>query len=126
MASARLTLFWLLALPVLVFTGFFLIPLGVVLVSSFTDPEAGLTLAHYARILLDAYHWQVIATTFRIAIFSTLICVALGYPLACIWCGSCRCGVGGAPASSSSFCRSSPRTSSAPSAGWCFWAAAGS
>ncbi|MEA5160653.1 ABC transporter permease [Cereibacter johrii] len=82
MASARLTLFWLLALPVLVFTGFFLIPLGVVLVSSFTAPEAGLTLAHYARILLDAYHWQVIATTFRIAIFSTLICVALGYPLA--------------------------------------------
>lgn len=43
MASARLTLFWLLALPVLVFTGFFLIPLGVVLVSSFTAPEAGLT-----------------------------------------------------------------------------------
>ncbi|WP_246026677.1 ABC transporter permease [Paracoccus luteus] len=66
----------------IVFTAFFLMPLAVVLISSFTTGEGDFTLMQYGKVLLDSYHWQVIITTFRIAILSTLICVLLGYPLA--------------------------------------------
>lgn len=76
------TLLWLVALPVIVFTAFFLMPLAVVLISSLTTAEGDFTFAQYGKVLLDSYHWQVILTTFRIAIFSTVICVLLGYPLA--------------------------------------------
>ena len=82
MLGSRSTLLWLLSLPVIVFTAFFLLPLAVVLISSFTTKDGDFTLAQYGKVLLDSYHWQVIITTFRIAIISTLICVLLGYPLA--------------------------------------------
>lgn len=82
MFTSRLTLLWLLALPVCVFTAFFLMPLSVVLISSLSTQEGQFTFAQYGRILMDGYHWQVIGVTFRLAILSTLICVVLGYPLA--------------------------------------------
>jgi putative spermidine/putrescine transport system permease protein len=82
MFTSRLTLLWLLALPLCVFTAFFLIPLGVVFVASLTTQDGQFTLSQYGRVLLDGYHWQVIAVTFRLAILSTIICVVLGYPLA--------------------------------------------
>ncbi|MFC3337476.1 ABC transporter permease [Paracandidimonas soli] len=73
----------LLALPCLIFLAFFLVPLGVVLLSSLmAEGWQGASLQHYARILLDQYHWDVILVTFRIALFTTLICLLLGYPLA--------------------------------------------
>lgn len=73
----------LIALPSLFFFIFFLVPLGVVLTSSFIDPAAQeFSLLNYTRILLDQYHWQVILVTFRIALFTTLICGLVGYPLA--------------------------------------------
>ncbi|MGE4369336.1 MAG: ABC transporter permease [Burkholderiaceae bacterium] len=73
----------LLALPVVLFLAFFIVPLSVVLVSSFLSAETGLfTLGNYAGILLDQYHWDVIWTTFRLGIATTLICLLLGYPLA--------------------------------------------
>ena len=82
MLGSRSTVLWLMSLPVIVFTAFFLLPLAVVLISSFTTKDGDFTLAQYGKVLLDSYHWQVIITTFRIAIISTLICVLLGYPLA--------------------------------------------
>lgn len=75
----------LLAAPVLFFAAFFLAPLAVVAVASLTagGPEgAAPTLRHYVRVLADRYHWDVILVTFRIALFTTLACLALGYPLA--------------------------------------------
>ncbi|MGU3399703.1 ABC transporter permease [Brucellaceae bacterium D45D] len=82
MFSSRLTLLGLLALPVCLFTAFFLMPLMVVLISSLTTAEGQFSLDQYIRVLFDGYHWQVILVTFRLALLSTLICVVLGYPLA--------------------------------------------
>lgn len=74
----------LLAAPVLFFAAFFLAPLAVVALASVTSGEPGLSLTtqQYLRVLADQYHWDVILTTFRLAFFTTLVCVILGYPLA--------------------------------------------
>ncbi len=72
----------LILLPIVVFLTFFLIPLGVVLTSSLIDHSTdNLSVINYAKILMDQYHWGVILTTFRIACFTTLICLLMGYPL---------------------------------------------
>ncbi|HLT98226.1 MAG TPA: ABC transporter permease [Burkholderiaceae bacterium] len=73
----------LLLLPFLLFFAFFLVPLAVVFVSSLLSADTGnFSLVNYANILLDQYHWDVILTTFRIGIITTVICLLLGYPLA--------------------------------------------
>ncbi|MCS3506612.1 ABC transporter permease [Achromobacter sp. JUb104] len=74
----------LLAAPVLFFAAFFLAPLAVVALASVTSSEPGLSLTtqQYLRVLADQYHWDVILTTFRLAVFTTIVCVILGYPLA--------------------------------------------
>lgn len=74
----------LLAAPVLFFAAFFLAPLAVVALASVTsgEPRLSLTTQQYLRVLADQYHWDVILTTFRLAFFTTLVCVILGYPLA--------------------------------------------
>lgn len=73
----------LLAAPLLFFAAFFAFPLAVVLVASATAADGGgLTLAHYARVLLDAYHWDILWLTLRIAFVTTAIAMMLGYPLA--------------------------------------------
>ncbi|WP_160006061.1 ABC transporter permease [Rhizobium sp. 18055] len=71
----------LLGLPVAFFTAFFVAPMMTVLISSLTSPTSGLTFAHYARILLDEYHWEILVTTTRLAVFTTVICLIVGYPL---------------------------------------------
>jgi len=74
----------MLAAPTVFFAAFFLAPLAVVLIASFAGAPhpKSLTLAHYVQILADRYHWNVIIVTFRIAILTTLCCIALGYPVA--------------------------------------------
>ncbi len=58
------------------FAAFFAVPMVVVAVASFGDAAGRFTLAHYAKILLDQYHWEVLATTFRIAALTTVWCRA--------------------------------------------------
>jgi putative spermidine/putrescine transport system permease protein len=83
MTAGRLPLALLLAAPVAFFVAFFVAPMGVVVLASLTDAKApGLSLAQYAKVLLDQYHWDVLLVTFRIAGFATLLCILLGYPLA--------------------------------------------
>ena len=73
----------LLGLPMAFFTAFFLAPLCVVALASVMARDGGrFTLANYTGILLDGYNWEVIATTFRIGLGTTLVCTLLGYPLA--------------------------------------------
>jgi putative spermidine/putrescine transport system permease protein len=73
----------LLLAPLLFFAGFFVFPLAVVLTASLTAPDGGgLTAVHYARVLLDAYHWDILWLTLRIALVTTAIAMLLGYPLA--------------------------------------------
>ncbi|QJP17243.1 ABC transporter permease [Starkeya sp. ORNL1] len=82
MTGARTTLLFLLFAPVAFFAAFFLAPMAVVLFSSFTAPDGSPTFAHYARVLLDQYHWEVLWVTFRIALLTTVICLLIGFPLA--------------------------------------------
>lgn len=83
MNAGRLPLALLLAAPVAFFVAFFVAPMGVVVLASLTDAKApGLSLAQYAKVLLDQYHWDVLLVTFRIAGLTTLLCILLGYPLA--------------------------------------------
>ncbi|MCS0493761.1 ABC transporter permease [Ancylobacter sp. MQZ15Z-1] len=82
MAASRTALALLLFAPLAFFAAFFLAPMAVVAISSVTTDGDTLTFAHYARILLDEYHWDVLWVTFRIALMTTLICMLVGFPLA--------------------------------------------
>lgn len=78
---------FLLALPAIVWLGlFFILPLLIVLIISFTTRGSGgsvempLTLANYQRVF-DIY-WVVIQRSLWIAFLTTVICLIVGYPLA--------------------------------------------
>ncbi|MBL8699584.1 MAG: ABC transporter permease [Alphaproteobacteria bacterium] len=60
----------------------YLLPMLVLVRWAFTDPKTGTTLAQFAKVLAeDAYHTAFV-TTFRTAAITTIVCAALGYPLA--------------------------------------------
>jgi putative spermidine/putrescine transport system permease protein len=72
---------WIMLAPLLVFlAGFFLVPLGQVLVMSVTDPEPGV--AHYAAIATDAFLLRVLGQTFATAVLVAVLTLLLGFPLA--------------------------------------------
>lgn len=79
----------LIAPLALVLTGFFLVPVLMLLPTSFgeTVPGAGLapgvwTLENYALIITDDYYREVIWRTLGLGFFVTVACLLLGYPLA--------------------------------------------
>ncbi|HAH78666.1 MAG TPA: ABC transporter permease [Ruminococcaceae bacterium] len=74
---------WMLILPPAAFFAvFFIWPLVQILAMSFTGPQSGLTLASYAKFFSSPVYLKVIATTFRISLVVTLVCLVLGYPVA--------------------------------------------
>ncbi|GGE53046.1 polyamine ABC transporter permease [Agaricicola taiwanensis] len=81
MSTSRIAVLGLVALPAAFFAAFFLVPLATVLIASIMK-DGSLTAANYTRILFDTYHWEVLATTFRLGLLTTVICILLGYPLA--------------------------------------------
>jgi putative spermidine/putrescine transport system permease protein len=72
----------------LLFILFFFLPIGLMAMMSFLTgnpvvaPNVTLTTRHYARIIGDPYYLEVIWTTIRIGLLTTLIALAIGYPLA--------------------------------------------
>lgn len=82
MKSAPAVVAGLVALPTAFFLAFFLVPLAVVALASLTSGEGDVTFAHYARVLFDSYHWSILGVTFRLGLYTTVICLVLGYPLA--------------------------------------------
>jgi putative spermidine/putrescine transport system permease protein len=59
------------------------LPLAAVLLSSLTASGSGdVSLSNYARLLFDGYYWDVLWTTVRISLITTLSCIVLGYPIA--------------------------------------------
>jgi ABC-type spermidine/putrescine transport system permease subunit I len=71
----------LLVLPSLVFiTVLFLYPLASLVTTSVYD--AGFTLNNYQRLIAQPVYVKVLLNTVRISTIVTLICLALGYPLA--------------------------------------------
>jgi putative spermidine/putrescine transport system permease protein len=67
---------------ILVLLALFVYPLLGLVDRSIYRPRAGYTLEFYSRIWRVPVYLQVIGRTFRISAFVTLICLALGYPLA--------------------------------------------
>jgi len=79
----------LLILPsALLFTLFFFLPIGLMAVMSCLTgnpvvmPHVAFTTRHYARIVNDSYYLEVIWTTLRIGLLTTLFALLIGYPLA--------------------------------------------
>jgi len=79
----------LIAPLALVLTGFFLVPVLMLLPTSFGEyiPGSGLakgvwTLENYLRIVADDYYREVIWRTLGLGLSVTLACLLLGYPLA--------------------------------------------
>lgn len=79
----------LIAPLALVLAGFFLVPVLMLLPTSFGEivPGAGIakgvwTLENYSRIVTDDYYREVIWRTLGLGLFVTLACLLLGYPLA--------------------------------------------
>lgn len=71
----------LLVLPLVLFLVLVLVvPLGLVLARSFTDPELGLS--NYSAFFGSSVYLDVLVNTFVTAISVTLICLAIGYPYA--------------------------------------------
>lgn len=81
---------WLLIAPLgLVLAGFFLVPVLMLLPTSFREYAPGMgvtpgvwTLENYTRIVTDDYYLEVIWRTLGLGLFVTLACLVLGYPLA--------------------------------------------
>lgn len=72
---------WLLLAPACLFmVVVFVAPLAQVLILSVTEPTV--SLAHFRRVFTTPLYLRVMATTFQTALFVTLTCLALGYPLA--------------------------------------------
>jgi putative spermidine/putrescine transport system permease protein len=87
--AARINGLSLLILPsALLFALFFFMPIGLMAVMSLLTgnpvvaPRVDFTTRHYARIINDPYYLEVIWTTIRIGLWTTLISLAIGYPLA--------------------------------------------
>lgn len=73
---------------VLLFALFFFLPIGLMaLMSVLTGnpvvaPKVAFTTRYYGRIVDDPYYLEVIWTTIRIGLVTTLVALAIGYPLA--------------------------------------------
>lgn len=78
----------LVAPAVLLFAGFFVLPLGVVALTSLLtgnpvgNPSVGFTLRHYQRLVGDSYYLEVLWTTLRLGLLTTVVALLIGYPLA--------------------------------------------
>lgn len=79
----------LIAPLALILAGFFLVPVLMLLPTSFGEyaPGSGMTpgvwtLENYTRIVTDDYYLEVIWRTLGLGLFVTLACLVLGYPLA--------------------------------------------
>ena len=79
----------LLAPLALVLVGFFLVPVIMMLPTSFREYQPGLglapgtwTLENYTQIVTDDYYREVISRTLGLGLLVTLACLLLGYPVA--------------------------------------------
>jgi len=72
----------------LLFILFFFLPIGLMAMMSLLTgnpvvaPNVTITTRHYGRLIADPFYLEVIWTTLRIGLLTTLIALAIGYPLA--------------------------------------------
>jgi putative spermidine/putrescine transport system permease protein len=79
-ARASTTAWLLLAPSCAVLVLLFVVPIGYVLLLSFTDPRV--SLAHYQRIFTVPLYTRVLVNTFLTSLVVTALCLAIGYPIA--------------------------------------------
>ena len=70
----------LLGPPSAVLTLLFVVPIGLMLVTSVTDPRV--SFAHYQRIFTVPLYTHVMVNTFVTSLIVTALCLLLGYPVA--------------------------------------------
>src|SRR5882672_9709985 len=79
---------WLIAPSALLFALFFFLPMGLMAMISLltgnpvVQTNVDFTTKYYRRILGDPYYFEVIWTTLRIGLLTTLAALLIGYPLA--------------------------------------------
>lgn len=72
-----------LAIPaIIVIALVVIIPVGWLFYLSFIGDEGQGTLEHYHKMIEYKSYYRVFINTFKVSILTTLICIALGYPLA--------------------------------------------
>lgn len=57
------------------------IPIGWLFGMSFVSHDGGFTFENYLRLVESKAYYRIFITTFEISIFTTLICILIGYPL---------------------------------------------
>lgn len=80
MTASRLKPYLLLAPLALFLVAFFIVPLGQVLVLSFTEPSFGI--GNYVHFFKDGFYLGVLGNTFLTALVVMTLCLLFGYPLA--------------------------------------------
>jgi putative spermidine/putrescine transport system permease protein len=79
---------WLIAPSALLFALFFFLPMGLMAMISLltgnpvVQPHVAFTGKYYQRLVSDPYYFEVIWTTLRIGLLTTLASLLIGYPLA--------------------------------------------
>ena len=58
-----------------------IIPIGWLFGTSFVGQDGSFTFKHYIRLVESKAYYRIFVTTFEISIFTTLICILIGYPL---------------------------------------------
>ncbi|MCA3266884.1 MAG: ABC transporter permease [Azospirillum sp.] len=71
----------LVAPAVLYLAVVYAVPLGLLLVKSVRTPD-GFSLSSFVAFFADPFSWRVLGNTLRIALWTTLVCLLVGYPVA--------------------------------------------
>lgn len=86
--APRNPLGWLIVPCGLLFTLFFVLPIGLMALMSVltgnpvVQDDVAFTGKHYARFANDWYHWEVLWATLRIGFWTTFAALLIGYPIA--------------------------------------------
>ena len=99
-ANERLTFFGLTLPYLLMVTALIVIPVGWLFYLSFIGRDGRLSFENYERMMKSKAYIRIFLTTFKISILTTIICAAIGYPLAYFmsqlsrkWANICMIGV---------------------------------
>ncbi|MBI1218130.1 MAG: ABC transporter permease subunit [Rhodobacteraceae bacterium] len=78
----RLRLFGLSSPALVLILVILVIPVGWLFYLSFVGSDGHFTLENYARMVSQRSYFRIFATTFRVSILTTALCIVIGYPLA--------------------------------------------
>lgn len=82
MTARRLDPALLLVAPAVLYLAVvYAVPLGLLLVKSVRTPD-GFSLSSFVAFFADPFSWRVLGNTLRIALWTTLVCLLVGYPVA--------------------------------------------